>query len=132
VIEHRGGCACNAVRYRASGKPTVVSHCHCGMCRRASGALFVTFATFPAERFEWTKGEPIERRSSPRALRAFCGACGTQLTWRQAEGGTTVDVTVGSMDHPNNFPAADHIWTSSQVTWLHVQDDLPHHERERE
>lgn len=38
-----GGCLCGAVRYRVTGKPYHVTHCHCSMCRRASGAPLVTW-----------------------------------------------------------------------------------------
>src|SRR5205823_1623284 len=36
-------------------------------------------------------------------------------------------VTVGSMDHPDAMVPAAHIWTSSQLAWLHLGDDLPRH-----
>ena len=38
-----GGCLCGAVRYEIDGAGGGVSHCHCGMCRKASGAAFVTW-----------------------------------------------------------------------------------------
>ena len=47
-MEWTGGCLCGAVRYRASADPLRVVSCHCGMCRRTSGAAFLTFVHFPA------------------------------------------------------------------------------------
>jgi hypothetical protein len=38
-----------------------------------------------------------------------------------------VDVTVGSMDQPAAVVPAAHIWTSSQLAWLRLADDLPCH-----
>jgi len=39
-----GGCFCGDVRYRAEADPFRVVHCHCGTCRRLSGAAFLTGA----------------------------------------------------------------------------------------
>ena len=36
-----GGCLCGDVRYEAGTGAFHESACHCSMCRRASGALFV-------------------------------------------------------------------------------------------
>ena len=37
-----GGCLCGHIRYRASGPPHSVYHCHCEQCRRYTGAVFAT------------------------------------------------------------------------------------------
>ena len=66
-MERTGGCLCGAVRYRVTAEPLHATHCHCSMCRRASGAAFLTFATFPASALTWTEGEPAVYRSSPAA-----------------------------------------------------------------
>jgi len=125
--EMTGGCFCGAVRYRVRAATRDVSHCHCGICRRTTGAPFVTWATFPAARFAFTAGTPAELRSTPRAVRQFCGTCGTALTFREAARPNSVDVTVGSMDQPGAVVPAAHIWTSSQLAWLRLADDLPRH-----
>src|SRR5216117_2644895 len=46
-----GGCFCAAIRYRVSATTGDVSHCHCSICRRTTGAPFVSWATFPAAAF---------------------------------------------------------------------------------
>jgi len=125
--EITGGCFCGAVRYRVEGGTRDVSHCHCGICRRTSGAPFVTWATFPAARFAFTSGTPAELHSTPRAVRQFCAACGTALTFRETARRGSVDVTVASMDRPDAIVPAAHIWTSSQLSWLRLGDDLPRH-----
>jgi hypothetical protein len=51
VKSTEGRCLCGAVRYRASGQAYGITHCHCKTCRRASGAPFVTWAGFDADKF---------------------------------------------------------------------------------
>src|SRR3989442_1661513 len=81
--EITGGCFCGAVRYRVSATTRDVSHCHCSICRRTTGAPFVTWATFPAATFAFTAGTPAELRATPRAVRQLCPACATALTFRE-------------------------------------------------
>src|SRR5207245_8566880 len=125
--EITGGCFCGAIRYRVSARTRDVSHCHCTICRRTTGAPFVTWATFPAAALVFTAGTPAELRATPRALRQLCAACGTALTFRETARPGSVDVTVGSMDRPDGVVPAAHIWTASQLAWLRLGDDLPRH-----
>ena len=123
----QGGCFCAALRYRIEALPIGVSHCHCSICRRATGAPFVTWATVPSGAFAFTSGSPAELRSTPEARRTFCAACGTALTFQLVAQAGWIDVTIGSLDDPQALPARDHIWTASQLDWLRVEDDLPHY-----
>lgn len=127
---HEGGCLCGAVRWRAEGDAVVSSYCHCEMCRRASGAIVVAWATFESARVSFPRGEPVWRRSSDFAKRAFCAQCGSALAWRR-DGEDLIDLTIGSCDRPETLPAAEHIWTGDAIPWLRIADDLPRHRRER-
>lgn len=124
-----GGCACGAVRYRIDAAPRDVCHCHCRLCQRSSGAPVVTWLTVPRPALRWMAGAPRERRSSPRATRGFCAECGTALTFRADAQPDGLDVTVASLDDPAAVAPGSHIWTSSAVPWLCIDDDLPRHER---
>jgi len=120
-----GGCLCGAVRYVANADPIRVVNCHCSMCRKMSGAAFLTFVHFPAASFTWTKGQPTRYRSSPDAERGFCARCGSTLDMREHVLRDRVQMTLGSLDQPNAVKPDDHVWTHSQVSWLQVVDDLP-------
>lgn len=122
---YTGGCLCGRIRYRAQGTPTNQSHCHCETCRRASGAAFVSWATFPAAGFAFTAGKPARYDSSDIAFRQFCADCGTQLTFQFHTSPETIDVTLGSVDHPQAIVPLDHIWTKRQIPWIKLADGLP-------
>lgn len=145
-----GGCLCGAVRYRLARIPDDVAHCHCSLCRRASGAPFVTWATVTRAELELTAGRPTWHRSTFRARRGFCSACGTQLFFAQdaeapvdlpdaarseltAPDGTPsdVDVTVASLDEPDLCVPTRNIWVGTRLGFLHGFDGrLPDHEDE--
>ena len=55
---HAGGCLCGQVRYVARGAPLNVRICHCGLCRKASGALMFGRAVFPREAVERRGARP--------------------------------------------------------------------------
>jgi len=120
-----GGCLCGAIRYRVTAAPLVVSHCHCSLCRRASGAPLVTWATVPRAAYTLSQGTPRALSATPAARRTFCADCGTPLTFQAHATLDTVDVTVASLDHPAAVPPTEHVWTASRLPWLALDDDLP-------
>ncbi len=124
-----GGCLCGAVRYRATASPIRAVHCHCGMCRRVSGAAFLTFVHFPIASFTWTQGEPARHRSSPEAERGFCARCGSTLMMAETILEDRVQVTLGSLDRPQDVRADDHVCTEDQLPWLRIKDTLPRFRR---
>ena len=125
AVTWTGGCSCGAVRYRATADPIRAVNCHCGMCRRASGAAFLTHVHFAIEAFTWTQGEPTRWRSSAAAERGFCARCGSTLTMHESVLDDRVQVSLGSLDRPGDVRPDDHVWTESQLAWLKIDDDLP-------
>ena len=125
-----GGCLCGAVRYRAVGEPFHPINCHCADCRRASGAPFVSWVSFPAAGFAFAKGQPTSFRYSGR-VRTFCGLCGTPLTFQADALPDEIDVTIGSLDHPEQMAPRDQLWVSDRLPWIKLADDLPQYETRR-
>ena len=127
---HEGGCLCCAVRYRAvAGESRTVTHCHCRMCRKATGGSLLTWVEFPAEGFSFTAGRPRYFRSSDVAERGFCATCGCQLTFRAVDdpGGRpdSIWIALGGLDRPGDIEPTHHIFTADQPSWFHIDDDLP-------
>jgi hypothetical protein len=119
-----GGCLCGAVRYRAN-EIGGAGYCHCRMCQKASGAPVVAWTHAPLGGFAWTKGEPRQYRSSSVAFRFFCPDCGSQLGYLRAEQPVDMELNLASLDRPEALAPAYHIYTSTQLPWLHIADDLP-------
>ncbi len=113
----KGGCFCGAIRYEfESGDYTVVS-CHCSMCRKTSGAPYVTWAIVPKDVFTYTSGSPTELQSSEAGTRYFCSKCGTPVVCVNSKHPEIVDVTVGSLDHPQDFAPTMESFEDSRLPW---------------
>jgi hypothetical protein len=120
-----GGCFCGFVRYRAGAAASHETNCHCTICRRTSGAPFVTWFSVPAADFAFGAGSPASFRSSEHGSRTFCPRCGTPLTFRSSRTPDEIDVTTCSLDDPERLPPRDHTRTSSRLSWVELGDRLP-------
>ena len=125
-----GGCLCGAVRYETSGESFKVIHCHCQSCRKHNGAPVVTLAGFKADQVAFSGPERSIYESSPGVGRAFCGACGTPLTWegQSADRGPIVEIHISTFDTPDVLVPSVHSFYPERIAWMDVADDLPRYE----
>lgn len=73
---------CGVVSYSASVAEPELGACHCSMCRRWSGGVFLGVAVQPDD-ISFEGKEHIQVfQSSPWAERAFCKTCGSNLYYR--------------------------------------------------
>lgn len=120
-----GGCLCGVVRYEVAADGTeVVDFCHCGQCRKASGAPVTAWLQVAPARFRVTAGQVLGFESSAVATRWFCGGCGSPVYMTDAEG-KSVGVTLGTLDEPNAVSPTVHGWYAARVEWLRLADGLP-------
>ena len=100
---HTGGCQCGAVRFAVYAEPIKIGICHCRMCQKAVAGPFVVLAEVAWGDFAWTRGAPSTFRSSSRAVRDFCAACGTPLAYRHPDG-PIIELLTGAFDSPQRVP----------------------------
>lgn len=112
-----GGCLCGAVRYRVTASPSVTVNCHCSMCRRQSGAAFLTYFTVDTEAFLIESGELRRHRSSEGAERSHCGTCGSPLTFIFDAAPDRVWVTVGTLDTPAEVKPSQDWYVDDKIEW---------------
>jgi hypothetical protein len=97
-----GGCLCGAVRFTATYDKIGVGLCHCGMCRRWTGAPMFGVHLDGAITFD-TDDTLTWYKSSDWAERGFCATCGTSLFYRLTVGDGMVVPASGAFDDQTIF-----------------------------
>lgn len=118
-----GGCLCGNVRIVATGQPYRVGLCHCLDCRKHHGALFLAAAIFP-ESAVAIEGETREWNG-----RHFCPRCGSSVFGRS---GDEIEVSLGSLDAPDQLAPTYELWTVRRESWLPPFPLAHSYERDRE
>jgi hypothetical protein len=121
---HSGGCQCGAVRFAVYAEPDKIGICHCRMCQKAVAGPFAVLAEVPRAQFAWTRGAPSTFQSSTRAVRDFCAACGTPLSYRHP-GGRIIELLTGAFDQPARLAPTYAVGTESMLAWLAEVARLP-------
>jgi hypothetical protein len=120
-----GHCLCGAVTITVAGAHDPrVGACHCRMCQRWSGGLFLCF-TADASAVTVT-GEITRYRSSAFAERAFCPRCGSHLWFNDvADGGEPVsyELMPGLFDAARNWPLRSEIYVDRAMSSVHLLGD---------
>ena len=134
-----GGCLCGGVRYEVSAPPMFMAHCHCGECRKWSGAAHSTNVGVPPAQFRIVQGTDLLRpyRHEDRKDLAFCSRCGSSVlvidTWPD---GALVRLRMGTMDvecvdAPEPRPDSAlprpmvHAFVRWKAPWHAITDDVP-------
>jgi len=118
MSHHEGGCYCGHVRYVLTGEPETAGLCHCSNCRKAIGAQAVAWVIVKKEFFSLTAGEPARYQTETGAWRTFCPKCGSSLFYESPKRAEQIDVTVGSLDHPELFPPQWDVFEDERVSWV--------------
>lgn len=113
-----GGCYCGDIRFKAEAETTHSTICHCSNCRRAAGAQSVAFVTVPSSDFAFTQGKSIEFLTETKAIRTFCGRCGSSLTYVGDDRKHEIDIHAGCLDHPENFPPNKDFFADEKLPWV--------------
>lgn len=123
----KGQCYCGAVQYEVEGPLKFVAHDHCSVCRRISGAPFVTWAGAKDPQFNISSG--IDNlstfKTSAEAERQFCKTCGSHLFFRSTRWPGEVHFTVSTLTTKLEMEPHAHVFYSDKAEWMHIHDDLP-------
>jgi hypothetical protein len=119
-----GGCQCGAIRFAVYAEPVKTGICHCRMCQKAVAGPFAVLAEVPWGEFAWTRSTPSTFQSSSRAMRDFCSACGTPLSYRKP-GGPIIELLTGAFDAPHRVVPTYEVGAESKLAWLERLPALP-------
>lgn len=106
-----GQCLCGACHLTVVPEAEA-SACHCGMCRKWTGGVFIGVGSKAPVAFN--DDAPLGVfRSSAWGERVFCKDCGSSLLWRSQDGAHQ-HVSVQVFEDPSRFPLATEIFIDSK------------------
>ncbi len=116
-----GRCLCGAVTVRVAGEHDPrPGACHCRMCQRWSGGLFVCFAAEASA--VAVEGEVRRHLSSPFAERAFCPVCGSHLWMRDTgEAGARYELMPGLFDEARDWPLRSEVYADRAMASVRLE-----------
>lgn len=121
-----GSCLCGGVRYLIRKTPRAMYHCHCGTCRKASGASHATNLLVDADGFEIVEGGALlgAFESSPAKHRHFCSRCGSPVYSRAEATPELVSVRSGALDGDPPLRPSLHSFVASKAPLTEIHDRL--------
>ena len=127
MTDHKmeGGCLCGAIRYEITGSPVMTAICHCNICRRASATSSMSWAMFRKNQVTFHGTPPTTYVSSTVGRRGFCPSCGTQISLTASYLPGLIDITTGSLDHPELVRPTLHYWGTRRIPWVQYAYSAP-------
>ena len=116
-MTHSGKCLCGAVTYQVRDLPKETGACHCDMCRKWSGGVYLGIQVAP-EKITFDGEENITKyTSSDRAERGFCKQCGSSLYYQVTAPGPhngTYHIGLGTLDDPSGVVLTGEIFIDTK------------------
>lgn len=83
----------------------------------------MAWITVPRTSFDFQQGAPKQYLTDTGAVRTFCDACGTSLTYEIESRPGEIDITTGSLDHPETFPPTKDVFPEEKLPWVELLGD---------
>ncbi|UXN05389.1 GFA family protein [Bartonella sp. HY761] len=103
-----GKCLCGDVHFKAKLSGMDVGICHCHMCQKMSGGVFMSLAVDPAIEVLGNVEFSVYPSSS-WGERLFCSSCGSSLGWRMRDG-SMVYLSAAAFDDQSGFELKSEIY----------------------
>lgn len=118
-------CYCGAVEVGFDLPPRGTIHCHCGQCRRLSGAAFTTWVSMPAPAVLRVGADAIGTFSPTiDTVRHFCRVCGSHLYTTDGRYAGIVGVPAGAVIGPMELVPTGHYFVDDKASWCVISDAL--------
>jgi hypothetical protein len=112
-MSQTGSCVCGAVKFTITAPVTEHGACHCSMCRKWSGGVFMG-VKLPKDGMTIEGEDSLNvYTSSPWAERLFCNICGSSLFYRVTAPGPLqgeMHVGLGALDDTSHIAFATELF----------------------
>ncbi len=127
---YNGSCLCGQVTFEIDGGIDSIIHCHCSLCRKASGSAYATNGFVDAAAFRITSGEKLLGifESRPGRERRFCTGCGSPIFSTNDQDPERIRIRVGVIDSEITERPVSHNFVTSRAEWEDLDAELPRYE----
>ena len=119
-------CFCGLVTLRSESGAKNVIHCHCGQCRRLSGAAFTTWVSVGRQDVQVDGAENLTAfMATVNVTRRFCKACGSHIYTTDERYPEILGIPAGIVDGEALPQPKAHYFASHRAAWFSIADALP-------
>ena len=128
---YKGSCLCGSIQFELDGNITDIIHCHCSLCRKASGSAYATNGFIKAQDLKLTdQGDALTFYESSEGKRKhFCKRCGSPIYSSNAQSPEKYRLRLGALDSDISERPISHNFVTSKANWEDLNADLPQYEK---
>ena len=127
--QHTGSCLCGGFKYMVKNPSKVLLNCHCGMCKKATGAAFVSGIVFSKDDIFLLETSTISSfKSSENAIRYFCNRCGCSVYAEEPEYPDIIGMYAGTLDCDPGIKVCGEAYTKYKAPWHVLNTGAPNSE----
>lgn len=117
----RGACYCGDVTVTVPSPLRRPVNCHCGECRRLSGAAFTTWITAPRDQVVVDNPAGLSTFSpTPNLQRSFCRTCGSHVLTADGRLPKVYGFPAGLFEGETIEPPETDYFIDDKAGWYHV------------
>ncbi|WP_434362168.1 GFA family protein [Parasalinivibrio latis] len=128
---YKGSCLCGSIQFTIKGGVTDIIHCHCSLCRKASGSTYATNGFIKAEDFSLTDSDNTLTfyEGSEGKRKYFCKKCGAPIYSANAQSPERYRLRLGALDSDISERPISHNFVTSKANWEDLDAELPRYEK---
>lgn len=128
---YKGSCLCGSIQFALDGNVTDIIHCHCSLCRKASGSAYATNGFINAQDLKLTDQNNTLTfyQSSEGKRKYFCKSCGTPIYSSNILSPERYRLRLGAVDSDISERPISHNFVTSKANWEDLNAELPHYEK---
>ena len=128
---YKGSCLCGSIQFELEGNVTDIIHCHCSLCRKASGSAYATNGFINAQDLKLTDQDNTLTfyESSEGKRKYFCKSCGSPIYSSNAQSTERYRLRLGALDSDISERPISHNFVTSKANWEDLNAELPHYEK---
>lgn len=128
---YKGSCLCGSIQFSLTGSVSDIIHCHCSLCRKASGSAFATNGFIDAKDLTLIDRDNslTYYESTTGKRKYFCQTCGAPIYSSNAQSPMRYRLRLGSVDSDIAERPSSHNFVTSKANWDNLDAVLPRYEK---